>query len=309
MPKTPALSSSRWSLSLLSTYRVGDLSQIFPRRSGLAPPNEPAAIGEVVAGHLGERGEDTPQEHLAIRIGPGVGFRWAIRPVNFRVPDWRCPSEDVSNADAGAGEASNLVRGVAHDQRFQVHRRRFGGGAATAFVVIWNHMIMTGLRLNVALCYGVQPHLATGPSLLKRAEHFLQQIGGAGHRILADPFLLVGDFHEQTVERLARDVGVEVSRFLAEEGAGKAGLTQHHLIRTGHAGLFGGLGDNRQEAVVEVGFAGPPEILGGGVVGAGENGFGVGQRHLLISVSIYGITLPLPALEIGERLVIAPALA
>lgn len=108
----------------------------------------------------------------------------------------------------------------------------------------------------------------------------MEDVGGAGDRIFPDALLFEGDLEEEAVEGLAGDVAVEVGGVGAEEGGGESGFAEHLFVGAGDPGLFGGAGDDGVEAFEEIGFAGAPEELGGGVVRAGEDGGGVGEGEL-----------------------------
>ena len=64
--------------------------------------------------------------------------------------------------------------------------------------------------------------------LSNAAEHLSQQIGRAGHRLGTDGLLLVRDFQKQVIQRLLRDVIVEVGDGPLAGGEASVGVRDRH---------------------------------------------------------------------------------
>src|SRR5258708_26208503 len=99
------------------------------------------------------------------------------------------------------------------------------------------------------------------------AEHFLQQRGRLGGRVLANLLFLFSEHVEQAIEGFANNVFVDVE--LPRDRAAAGSALHHPIVLLYHANVLHGSFYDGRERCGEIGGTGPLEIFGGGGVAAG----------------------------------------
>ena len=108
----------------------------------------------------------------------------------------------------------------------------------------------------------------------------MQQLAAAAQRVAADLLFLFGDHQKQTIERLARDIAIQVGilrvqQFVFGCFAGKG------VVFVGQAGAGRGLMYDGQEFFRQLVVGGALKILGCCIFRATKNFVGILHRHVL----------------------------
>src|SRR5215510_4665560 len=123
------------------------------------------------------------------------------------------------------------------------------------------------------------PMNPTRMARLLLGEDFLEEGRGAGGGIGPDHRLLLTHHMEEAVERLARDVVVEVEALRLDEGD-RLELAHQRLVLLGHTDLAHALVDHRLEGRGELVRGLGLEVVGGRGVAAREDLLGVVEAHV-----------------------------
>jgi hypothetical protein len=119
--------------------------------------------------------------------------------------------------------------------------------------------------------------------LVSRSKDPSQDLRRPLNRVFSNQLLLFRNFQEQSSQRAAGNICIEINVFRSENGLRRDRRQRvgcHPLVGGGNASARRGIFDDREKTLVQIRFAGPAEEIRRGRVVPPQNLFRVRKRHL-----------------------------